>query len=206
MVMKHNKWFGLIILFLGLGSTIFGATLTFITSDTVITPQLSANAIIRMEHGFEKDFLVLHCLIKRLQPRNLFEVGTCEGYGTLIMANACPSTLIISLDLPPYTPPFNHTPQNIGYKCRKPYKQVFGHSLTYDYSQHFPLDAWFIDGAHDYTHVKHETEQAVLSDAKLIIYHDTDIPEVLQAVVDGLEGTEYKVYRITDTRVSYAVK
>ena len=178
----------------------------FITSDAVVSSDLASNAIIRMEPGFEKDFLVLHCLIKKIQPRKLFEVGTCEGYGTLIMANACSSAHIISLDLPPYTAPFYLTPTDIGKKCNRPYEQVFGDSLSYNFEQHFPIDAWFIDAAHDYVHVKYETEQAVKSNARLIVYHDTDIEEVLRAIVDVLGDTEYKIYRITDTRVSYAIK
>jgi predicted O-methyltransferase YrrM len=188
------------------GSSLLSTTLEFITSDAVITPQLSANAIIRQEAGFETDFLVLHCLIKKYQPKNLFEVGTCQGYGTLIMANACPSCSIISLDLPPQTAPFFLKPADIGRKCNRPFRQVFGDSISYNYSQHFPIDAWFIDGAHDYEHVKHETQVAIKSNAQLIVYHDTDISEVLQAIVDALEGSEYTIYRITDTRVSYAIK
>ncbi len=195
-----------IILSIGLSSGVFGSSVTFITSSAIITSELSTNAIIRQEPGFEKDFLVLHCLIKKNRPRKLLEIGTCQGYGTLIMANACPTCSIISLDLPPNSPPFFLKPSDIGRKCTRPYQQVYGDSLTYDYAQHFPIDAWFMDGAHDYVHVKHETEQAVKSNAKLIVYHDTDIQEVLEAIVDALDGTEYKIYRITDTRVSYAIK
>ena len=191
---------------IGFTSFAFSASLEFITSKEIITPRLAANAIIRQEAGFELDFLVLHCLIKKVSPKKLFEVGTCQGYGTLIMANACPSCSIISLDLPPHSPPFFLKPSDIGRKCTRPYQQVYGDSLTYAFAQHFPIDAWFIDAAHDYIHVKHETEQAIKSNAQLIVYHDTDIPEVLQAIVDALENVAYKIYRITDTRVSYAIK
>lgn len=187
-------------------SNLHASHINFITSAEVITPELSQNAIIRQEAGFEKDFLVLHCLIKKAAPKVIFEVGTCEGYGTLIMANASPSTSIISLDLPPHTAPFFLRPESIGWKCRKPYHQVFGDSMHYNYEQHFPIDAWFLDGAHDYEHVKHETIEAIKSGAKLIVYHDTDIDEVLQAIVDTLKDTAYKIYRVTDTRVSYATK
>jgi hypothetical protein len=167
---------------------------------------LSANAVIRNEPGFERDFLVLHCLLKEMTPKKIFEIGTCEGYGTLIMANACPKSSIISLDLPPFSPPYFHKPSAIGWKCKLPYQQVFGDSLTYNYSQHFPIDAWFFDGAHDYEHVNYETKQAILSNAQLLIYHDTDIQEVLQGIVDALEGTLYKIFRVIDTRISYAFK
>lgn len=177
----------------------------YITSDEVITNALAKGAIIRQETGFEQDFLVLHCLLKKYSPKKIFEIGTCEGYGTLIMANTCPSAQIISLDLPPFSPPFYLTPSDIGRKCTMSYVQVFGDSLHYDYAQHFPIDAWFIDGAHDYIHVKHETFAAINSKAKIIIYHDTDIDEVLQAIVDACEGTDYQIFRVQDTRVSYAL-
>ncbi len=182
------------------------ASLEYITSAQVITSELSKGAIIRQEPGFEQDFLVLHCLVRQAQPRNLFEVGTCEGYGTLIMANACPSCSILSLELPPDSAPYFISRARIGHRCNRPFTQIFGDSTTYNYAKHFPIDAWFIDGAHDYEHVKHESREAVRGGATLIVYHDTDIPEVLQGVIDGLEGTEYKIYRVTDTRVSYAVK
>jgi hypothetical protein len=122
------------------------------------------------------------------------------------MANACPSCSILSLELPPDSAPYFISRFRIGHRCNRPFTQIFGDSTTYNYAKHFPIDAWFIDGAHDYEHVKHESREAVRGGAKLIIYHDTDIPEVLQGVIDGLEGTEYRIYRVTDTRVSYAIK
>jgi len=203
--MKHKIILSTIIFFSFTININNAASITYVKSDTIVTENLSKNAIIRQEAGFEQDFLVLHCLVKKHQPKNLFEVGTCEGYGTLIMANACPSCSIISLDLPPNSPPFFLPASRIGFKCKKPYTQVFGESLTYNYEQHFPVDAWFIDGAHDYDHVKYETEQAVKGKAHLIVYHDTDIPQVFQAVIDGLEGTSYDIYRVIDTRISYAI-
>jgi len=195
-----------LILLVGFHALALGSCPEYITSDAIITPELASNAIIRREVGFETDFLVLHCLLKKFSPKNLFEVGTCEGYGTLIMANACPTCSIISLDLPPNSPPYFIKSSDIGRKCTKRYQQVYGDSLHYNYAQHYPLDAWFIDGAHDYIHVKYESEQAIKSNARLIIYHDTDVPEVLQAVIDALSNSEYKIYRVTDTRVSYAIK
>ncbi len=183
------------------------APLEFITSQNVITNELAKNAIIRKEPGFETDFLILHCLVKKFQPKNLFEIGTCEGYGTLIMKNAYMACSIISLDLPPNSPPFFHKPQNIGWRCKLPYQQVYGNSLTYNYLQHYPLDAWFIDGAHDYNYVNHESKKAIESSAKLIIYHDTDIDEVLQAIIDAFkEYKNYKIYRVTDSRITYVLK
>jgi len=203
MKIAYKNILGLTTLSLGLTT----ATIEYVTSDSIITPELSSGAIIRDEFpGFKLDFILLHCLMKKYAPKNIFEVGTCDGDGTLVITNATPRSSVISLELPPYTPPYNLTPQRIGHKCKRPYKQVFGNSLTYNYAQHFPLDAWFIDGAHDYEHVKHETEQAIQSQARLIVYHDTDIKEVLDGVIDGFQGTDYKIFRVVDSRITYAIK
>jgi len=183
------------------------ATLEYVTSDAIITPELSSGAIIRDEFpGFRLDFILLYCLMKKYSPATIFEVGTCDGDGTLVITNACPTSLVISLELPAHTPPYNLTPERMGHRCNRAYRQVIGDSLTYNYAQHFPLDGWFIDGAHDYEHVKHETEQAIASQAELIVYHDTDIKEVFEAVIDALQATDYKIFRVTDSRITYAIK
>lgn len=176
-----------------------------ITTKNIYSPDLISNALIRKEPGFEDDFLLLHCLLKKINPEKIFEVGTCEGYGTLIMANACPNSTIISLDLPPYTPPFYHEKENIGKKCYMPYQQVFGKSLEYNYSLHFPINAWFIDGAHDFDHVYHETKIAIESGAELIVYHDSDIAEVFSAIEQAIDKEKYQLYRVIDTRIMYAI-
>jgi hypothetical protein len=196
-----------ILLFTTCSFSLLNGTLEYVTSDTIITPELREGAIIRDEFpGFKVDFLVLHCLMKKYAPKKIFEVGTCDGDGILVITHATPHSSVITLELPPYTPPYNLTPERIGHRCNRPYTQVIGDSLTYNYAQHFPLDAWFIDGAHDYEHVKHETEQAVQSQARLIVYHDTDIKEVFEGVIDGLQGTDYKIFRVADSRITYAIK
>ena len=45
---------------------------------------------------------------------------------------------------------------------------------------------WWIDGAHDYRHVRHEALSAARQGSRLILSHDTDLPDVLQAAVDAL--------------------
>ncbi len=63
------------------------------------------------------------------------------------------------------------------------------------------------DGEHDYIHALHESTQAFLSVARLIIWHDSDMNEVHRGIVDaGRDFNNYKLFRIIDTRIAYAIK
>lgn len=193
--------------------SLFGVTqepsfnIHYVNFNQVYDPVLSRNAIVRDERGFENDFLIIDTLIRRYEPKNLFEIGTCEGKGTKIIKNAMQSRPVLSLDLPPGEGPYQIPLAMIGAKCNLPYTQLFGDSMNYDYTQHFPIDCWFIDGWHDYVHVYYETIQALLSEPILILWHDTDIPEVFDGVIDALETDgRYELYRVVDTRMSYAIK
>ncbi len=182
----------------------------FISSYDVLDATLMAKAITRNEFpGFYEDFLVLHCLLAKYRPFNLFEIGTCEGVGTMIIKNALGSSTVYSLDLPPNVPK-EYTFLNAyttGARCSLPYVQLFGDSMTYAYEKHYPLDAWFIDGEHDYAHVFYESTQALLSNPSFIFWHDTDIPCVFNAILDVFANRDdYLLYRISDTRISYAIK
>lgn len=183
---------------------------TKISSSLVLSSELKAGAITRNDWpGFYEDFLVIHALIRKYKPANLFEIGTCLGTGTLIIKNAIGNPTVYSLDLPPNVQKEYHflNERTTGSSCYLPYVQLFGDSLTYNYSQHYPIDSWFIDGQHDYQHVYHESLQAIQSGARLIIWHDTDLPEVLSGLMDAFLSTEcYDIYRVEDTRVTYAVK
>lgn len=182
----------------------------FIDSSQVIESALINSAITRNEFkGFYEDFLVLHCLIRKYEPKNLFEIGTCEGVGTMILKNALGSGTLYSLDLPPNVPKEYQflNERTTGARCTLPYVQLFGDSMTYDYAQHYPIDSWFIDGEHDYRHAFYESTQALFSEPSTCFWHDTDIPEIFQAVLDtfGQDGN-YNVYRVLDTRITFAVR
>jgi hypothetical protein len=42
---------------------------------------------------------------------------------------------------------------------------------------------------------------------KIIIYHDSDIECVYKGICDAFAGnTHYDLFRVTDTRIAYAVK
>lgn len=179
----------------------------------IVTPELLTGAIENNEYqGFREDYHVLHCLIRKYQPTSLFEIGTNMGTGTNIICNAGKSWIIkvYSLDLPTELahislqhPISEGKEDKVGMNCKFGYTQLRGDSMKFDFSQ-YPCDAYFIDGEHDKEHVERETYKACAY-AKLIIWHDADIEGVWHGIESGL-SSYYKLYRVTDTRIAYALR
>lgn len=182
----------------------------------------SAKAIIRNDFpGFEEDYLVIHSLIRKYKSKRLMEIGTSSGLGTKIICNAMGikrfwfnTKKVFSIDVLPgtdssiiYPNKEDGHPEVAGVLCKLPYTQIFGNSLNYDFSKHYPIDTWFIDGKHNYEYVKSDSETALKSEPKLIIWHDLQIEEVHDAVVDVMSNAKnYDLYRVIDTRIAYALK
>jgi len=183
--------------------------------EEIVTPELVKGAILNEEFtGFKEDYLVIHCLIKKHSPKTLFEVGTNMGTGTNIICNANPGMKVISLDLPYdlahvslQSPVSEGKGMNTGRNCKFPFTQVWGDSMKYDYSQHYPIEGWFIDGEHNYSNPYHESKEAIKSGAKLIIWHDSDIAEVYNAINDAFQwNNDYDLYRVINTRIAFALR
>lgn len=186
-------------------SSLIAKEVGFLTKEKIIYPPYKNNAILRQDALFVDDFWVLHSLIKMAKPVTLFEIGTCTGEGTLIIKNAIGKGVVYSLDLPPGLSSYD-LGNRAGERCYLPYVQIFGDSMTLSYQDYYPIESWFIDGAHDYEHVYYETLKALESNPKIIIYHDADIPEVFQGIKDGLEDRiDFLLYRVVDTRIAFAV-
>jgi hypothetical protein len=185
----------------------------------ICTPELLAGAIENNEyHGFREDYHVLWCLLKKYNPASVFEIGTNMGTGTNIICHALPQAKVYSLDLPTELahvslqhPISEGKGDAVGSKCKLPFTQLRGDSLTFDYSQ-YPCEAYFIDGEHDYDHPMHETDEVLSEMPQIIIWHDSDIINVWEAIKDAVNchndyyGDQYDLYRVTDTRIAYAVK
>jgi hypothetical protein len=179
----------------------------------IVTPKLLQGAIENNEFtGFLQDYHVLHCLLRKYQPESVFEIGTNMGTGTNIICNAVPKAKVYSLDLPTELahislqhPISEGKGDNVGSKCKFPFTQLRGDSLTFYYSD-YPCEAYFIDGEHDFDHPYYETD-SIIGDAKpkLIIWHDSDIPEVWEAITEAIDSN-YTLYRVTDTRIAYATR
>jgi hypothetical protein len=160
--------------------------------------------------GFKEDYLVIHCLISEWRPKSIFEIGTCTGMGCLVMKTSSPESKITTLDI-----------NQCGHLCPGDTEKIVGNSMTYDFSKHYPIDCWFIDGDHVYDNVYKETKEALKSEPRYIIYHDSDIPDVYDAIIDSFKDhglNYYDLYQVVNppfvysssgkqiTRVAYAVK
>lgn len=165
--------------------------------------------------GFREDYLCIHSLLRRYKPRVILEIGTNIGSGVNVMARAVPNAKIYSLDLDYDTMRLNskqypigaNGEDRVGSAVTVPYVQLRGDSLKFNYASIMPIDAWYIDGEHDYIHAVHESTQAFLSGAELIIWHDSDINEVHRGIEDAsLSFYNYNLFRIIDTRIAYAVE
>lgn len=170
---------------------------------------LAKDCITHTHLPFLKDYIVLHCLLKTIQPNTVMEVGTHIGEGTNIICNAVPKAYVFSLDLPARDSDKTlqhprHKKMVVGEICKMPYKQLFGDSMNFEYPV---CEAWFIDGEHDYSHPRHETGEAIKQESKLIIWHDADMPDVNKAILDSFKGNaNYDLYRVVETRIAYAIK
>lgn len=184
------------------------------TFKDIYTDELAEGAILNTEyHGFREDYLVLHCLLRKYQPKSVFEIGTNCGVGTKIIKNAVPDADVYSLDLPTELAhislqhPINEGKgDRVGHKCDLPFTQLRGDSMKFDYSE-FPCEAYFCDGEHSEKNVYHEMTEILKLDPKLIILHDTDIPEVMKGLLSASKKDgRYEIYRVEDTRISYLIK
>jgi hypothetical protein len=191
--------------------------------EDVVRRELSRGAVKRKDFpGFREDYLAIHCLLRLHEPKRLFEIGTSTGRGTKVICRAMsdrrwgrPDTAdrVFSLDVPPGTDPSviypegeDGHPQQAGRDNPYPYTQLFGDSKSFDVSPYLPIDAWFIDGKHNYEYARSDTELALTSDPALIIWHDLQIEEVERAVEDTVRPLgRYRVRRVGGTRVGYAV-
>jgi hypothetical protein len=184
-----------------------------INYNEIVTPEKMEGAFINQEFiGFPEDYSVIHCLLKEWDPKNIFEVGTNAGNGCRVMRNVCPNAKIVSLDIVP----------GVGHHCPADIVKVVGDSLTYNYTEHYPIDCWFIDGEHVYNNAYVETTKALESEAKYIIYHDADIKDIYNAIVDSFTHNgkieDYDLYQVVNppvpysphgenvTRIAYAIK
>ena len=181
----------------------------------IYTAELANGAIIHDAYiGFKEDYLILHCLLRKYKPLSVWETGTNIGSGLNVICNALPEADVYSLDLDYETMRLNSKQypldsdgtDRVGTAAKFPYTQLRGDSMKFDYSK-YPCEGYWIDGEHDFEHPFHETKEVLKLNPKIIIWHDSNIPEVYKAIVDAFKrNTHYDLYRVTDTRIAYALK
>lgn len=177
------------------------------------------DAILNEEfEGFKEDYLVLHSLLRRYRPASYLEIGTNMGTGINIACNAIYQyhfeAQIYSLDLPTELahislqhPISEGKGDKVGLNCKLPYKQLRGDSMTFDFSK-YPVECYYVDSEHNFKTVFKETMEILKQEPLLVIYHDTDIPEVFSAIIAAfkghINGNNYELYRVLNTRITYA--
>lgn len=180
----------------------------------IVTKELLQGAIENNEYiGFREDYHILHCLLRIHNPKSVFEIGTNMGTGTQIIKNAVPYAEVFSLDLPTELAhvslqhPINEGKgDSVGNKCKLPFTQLRGDSMLFNYSK-YPCEAYFIDGEHDFIHANHETKEVLKNNPKIIIWHDSDMEPVYDAILEAFDGnTKYDLFRVIDTRIAYALR
>lgn len=184
----------------------------YVSYESIVVSDLVEGCIDNTDYdGFLEDFRVVHCLMRRARPSRVLEVGTYRGKGVRLIANAVgPGCEVLSLDLPDDYAHLSrqhavHHGVAVGDLVRDvSYTQLRGDSLQYDFSQHAPVDVWFIDGEHDEEHVFQEASAAVAMRSPLIVFHDADMPEVAAGIEKTFAGTDYKLHRVVGTRVAFA--
>lgn len=168
-------------------------------------------AIMHYHDPFKEDYMLLHCLLRSVNPTSVFEIGCNEGVGTEIICNAVPSAKVYSLDLPlelshlskQHPSSEGKGDDKVGWRCKLPFTLLLGDSMLFDYSK-YPCEAYFIDGEHTFVNVRSETKAVLKQNPKIVIFHDADMPEVWDGIVDAIMGREdYELTRVVDTRIAY---
>ena len=131
--------------------------------------------------SYVKDIITLCLVTKLIGAKNIFEIGTLDGYTALHFAiNSSEDAKVFTLDLPPdgsEAPSLRSTvideAHQKGHAVIKKYRfqipsinekvfTLFGDSAKFDYSHYLKkIDLFFIDGAHSYEYVKSDTEKAL---------------------------------------------
>ncbi len=177
---------------------------------------LAKDAILNEEFtGFKEDYLVLHCLLKKYgyKIKRFLEIGTNMGMGTLIIKNALGDRQVLTLDLPENMaeksrqhPISEGKMDPVGHLCYLDYEQILCDSTTFDYTTIYPIDGAYIDGEHVYENVIIEAKAMIQAECQIVIFHDSDVPQVFRGIEDAFKGTDYTLYRVTDTRIAYALR
>jgi hypothetical protein len=185
------------------------------TFSDICTPELMEGAWIHDAYiGFKEDYSVLNCLLRIHKPKTIWESGTNVGSGINVMATALPDAKIYSLDLDYETmrkdslqyPLDENGNDRVGTFAQFPYTQLRGDGRTFDYSK-YPCEAAYIDSEHTTEMVTIETNAMIANGTKLIIFHDSNMPEVWAGIIEGTGKTKgYDLCRVTDTRIAYLLK
>jgi predicted O-methyltransferase YrrM len=150
-------------------------------------------------HPREVSYDIIASLVNHYKPKNILEIGTQYGGGTIILAMYSDG-LVHTIDIPKehYPDLVNKIAQpndrmklsDIGIvfgghpEEAKRIIQLYGDSKTFEVSILPKMDFVFIDGDHTRDSVIADTEQALklLRSGGVLFWHDIQIPEVAEAI------------------------
>ena len=141
------------------------------------------------------ELFILALITKRLQPKNVFEIGTYRGFAITHVAMNCDSLdgrVLNTLDLPPgerqvslgvnfsdadrehiVNKMTDYFPVRMGLEDN--ITQLHGDSATFDFTPYYgKMDLVIVDGAHSYDYVVNDSRHAfeLLRDGGVILWHD----------------------------------
>ncbi len=178
------------------------------------------------------ELAVIAGMVKRYQPKTIFEIGTMNGRTTLNMAlNAPDDCRVYTLDLPadaigktryPISERFlqlvdkprtgelfaDKSPET--FPCVSRITQLFGDSAMFDYTPYYNrMDFVFIDGSHDYDYVLNDSEVALklLRNGRgVIVWHDyREEMAVVPALDEFLRRyPQLQIFHIAQTSFAFA--
>ena len=143
------------------------------------------------------DHLLIGSIVSALRPRVCFEIGTSLGLVTSTIARNSPQgTRVHTLDMSPdkrIGSYFADLPESA-----KIERHVCS-STEFDFDPIGEVDFFFIDGSHEFDHVRSDTENALrlLSSRGVIVWHDVNayFPEVGRALEHSpIAGRIQRIY------------
>lgn len=167
---------------------------------------------------------IIAALVRGLDCRTFFEIGTSLGRTTWTVAHHNPELEIYTLDVP-LADQADETAFELGADDRTYFRpvaacgeafrgtaeagritQLWGDSATFDYSPFVgKCDFVYVDGAHTYNYVKSDTANALrmLSPTGTIAWDDyTTGPGVYEYVLELAPELDRPVYHLMDTRMA----
>lgn len=167
--------------------------------------------------------MIIGTVTRLLNPKRIFEIGTFNGSTAATMLLNIPSeSVVYSLDLPPdkdgsYLPIDSDralvSNRQIGrrvyeFGLQSNFKQILCDSMEFVPEPYRnTIELGLIDGAHDYTHVKNDTEKMaeMMAPNGLVFWHDYGGQGRFRDLAIFLEdlGTKIELFRIEGTMLAW---
>ena len=141
-----------------------------------------------------QDHLVLLNIIDKFEVKTVFEIGTWQGFtaGAMLKKGVKIKAIDIYKGMNITYEHGSHKQadkENYGKYAKDPnYELVFCDSMKYEPNEE-RFDMVFIDGNHDYEHVKNDTELARKFNPKVIVWHDFPNEEGVKKYIDEVKAS-----------------